>query len=111
MHFLIDSGRPLSSIDSVKKSILLSLLKSNKGYGYDYMEGDKFKSEIVAFLIKNGACCVKDKEGNGPLHIAAKNGYLTTLNVLLQSDLGYINVFDHNVVGDTAVHICLKHRK
>ncbi|CAG2249494.1 unnamed protein product [Mytilus edulis] len=67
---------------------------SNKGYRYDYMEGDKFKSEIVAFLIKNGACCVKDTEGNGPLHIAAKNGYLTTLNVLLQSDIAKANVYE-----------------
>lgn len=78
--------------------------------GYGYKERDETVADIVSFLIQNGAYIVKNKDGNGPLHLAAKNGYLrATIKVLLQLDKD--SIFDNNKAGDTAIHICLKNRK
>ncbi|VDI57427.1 Hypothetical predicted protein, partial [Mytilus galloprovincialis] len=77
--------------------------------GYGYKERDETVADIVSFLIQNGAYIVKNKDGNGPIHLAAKNGYLATIKVLLQLDKD--SIFDNNKAGDTAIHICLKNRK
>lgn len=97
----------MKRIDSVDNSILASLLTFGGKRGF--VTNDKDISEIASLLIQNGACCEKDKEGNGPLHLAAKNGYLSTIGVLLKLDS--VSIYDQNEEGDTVVHICLKHRK
>ncbi|CAC5364197.1 unnamed protein product [Mytilus coruscus] len=109
LRFFIESEHSLKRIDSVENSILASLLTFGGKRVYGFETKDKDISEIASFLIQNGACCVKDKEGNGPLHIAAKNGYLSTIDVLLKFDS--VSLYDQNKEGDTAVHICLKHPK
>ncbi|CAC5402824.1 unnamed protein product [Mytilus coruscus] len=105
----MESEHSLKRIDSVENSILASLLTFGGKRAYGFETKDKDISEIASFLLQNGACCVKDKEGNGPLHVAAKKGYLSTIDVLLK--LGSVSLYDQNKEGDTAVHICLKHPK
>lgn len=109
LQFFVDIQHCLNRFDSDENSLLLSVLTCEATYMHEIQEIDRHISDITSFLIKNGACCVKDKEGNWPLHIAAKNGYLATVDVLLQLDIGSIN--DTNKAGDTALHLCLKHRK
>lgn len=112
MQFFVETQHSLDRFDSVDNSILLSVLTHRENYGHDsesVKEIDSDISEIASFLIQNGACCGKDKEGNRPLHIAAKNGYLSTIDVLLQLNSG--SIYDQNEAGETALHICLKHRK
>ncbi|XP_071150028.1 putative ankyrin repeat protein RF_0381 [Mytilus edulis] len=109
LRFFIESEHSLKRIDSVDNSILSSLLTFGGIREYGSVTNDKDISEISSFLIQNGACCVKDKEGNGPLHLAAKNGHLSTIGVLLKLDS--VSLYDQNEKGDTAVHICLKHPK
>ncbi|XP_052065741.1 uncharacterized protein LOC127705457 [Mytilus californianus] len=108
LQFFVDTGCLMNNIESVKNSIMLSLLSGDTHANGITERDDKIK-DIVSFLIKNGACRGKNKDGNGPLHIAAKNGYLATIEVLLQ--FGKDSVFDHNEAGDTAIHVCLKNPK
>ncbi|XP_052067319.1 ankyrin repeat, PH and SEC7 domain containing protein secG-like [Mytilus californianus] len=108
LRFFIESEHSLKRIDSVDNSILASLLTFGGKRAYGFVTNDKDISEIASFLIQNGACCVKDEEGNWPLHLAAKNGYLSTNDVLLKLDS--VSLYDQNKEGDTMVHICLKHR-
>lgn len=108
LQFFGDTGNSIKSIDLAERSILLSLL-SEETRCDDDMNREEIKTNIASFLVRHGAYFGKDQDGNGPLHIAAKNGSLATLEVLLQ--LCKNKIVDKNQVGDTAVHMCLKNRK
>ncbi|CAG2245765.1 unnamed protein product [Mytilus edulis] len=112
LQFFVDTQHSLNRFDSVDNSILLSVLTHRERYGHAFervKEIDIYISDLTSFLIKHGACCVADKEGNEPLHIAAEKGYLATIDVLLKLNSG--SIYGLNKEGQTALHICLKHPK
>ena len=65
-------------------------------------------SEVVQYLLENGHQCatqIPNKDGDLPIHILCKRDSLSSIQVML----GFFNNFNqHNVCGDTPLHIAVK---
>ncbi len=59
-------------------------------------------TRVVQLLLHNGAQFTKSYDGNTPLHEAAANGHLSTMNTILQAHTHLINSI--NCLGMTPLH-------